>query len=471
MIKNFGKHEFFLCILIAIYILYFTTASFLRHENFFSGKFDLGNMDQVVWNTINGKIFMVSNEDGVGLVSRLGSHADFILILISPLYLIWNDPRMLLLLQTVVLALGSVFIYLIARHVLQNKNVSLLFAFLFLLSPSVQFSNLYDFHAVTLATTFLLGSFYFLIKEKFRMFFFFAILSGLTKEQVWVIVGLMGLYMAFMTKKKLLGVGIFVAGLLLSFALMSYIIPQVKGSEHFAVEFYQDFGNSPVEIAKNVISSPQKTIFTITQEEQKQFLYQLFFPLGYLSLLSPLFLLFSLPDLTINLLSKNAQFHQIYYHYTATITPFIFISTIYGIKKVRDMFPMLYPFVIIYLLSVSMYSVYSFGPLYFSKKPNIDMFVKQNQDRKIIKEALLNIPQDAKVAATNNLAAHLSHREILYTIPNGVGKSEYVAFLLNDWTAQPSLEAQKKMAEDLKNNNQYKVLFEKNNFILFKENK
>lgn len=471
MIKKLGKHEFFLCLFIAAYILYFTTASFLRHKNFFTGKFDLGNMDQVVWNTINGRIFMVSNEDGAGLVSRLGSHADLILILISPLYLLWNDPRMLLLLQTVVLALGSIFVYLIARHVLQNKNISLLFSFLFLLNPNVQFSNLYDFHAVTLATTFLLGAFYYLIKKKYKMFFLFAIFSGLTKEQVWAIIALMGLYIAFINKRKFLGIGTFVVCIFLSFTLISYVIPQARGGQHFAVEFYQNFGNSPIEIIKNIIISPQKTIFTITQEGQRRFLYQIFFPLGYLSLISPIFIIFALPDLMVDLLSKNAQLHQIYYHYTATITPFIFISAMYGIKKVRDMIPRLYPLVIIYMFSVSIYSAYSFGPLYFSKKPNIDMFVKQNQDRKIIREVLLTIPQGAAVASTNNLGAHLSHREVLYTIPNGVDKSEYVALLLNDWAAAPSPKAQKKMAEDLKNNNQYKVLFEKKDFILFKKNK
>jgi len=101
------QHEFILGIFICIYIAYFTIASFLRYDNFYAGRYDLGNMDQTVWNTINGRIFQTSNENGV-IISRLSAHADFLLILISPFYLLWSSPKTLLLLQTAVLGLGDI---------------------------------------------------------------------------------------------------------------------------------------------------------------------------------------------------------------------------------------------------------------------------------------------------------------------------------------------------------------------------
>ncbi|MEK7551124.1 MAG: DUF2079 domain-containing protein, partial [Patescibacteria group bacterium] len=153
------KHLVFLIIFICLYILYFTLASFLRFDNFYTGRFDLGNMDQTVWNTLNGRIFQLTDPDGVETVSRFAIHGDIILVLLSPLYLIWSDPRMLLLLQTVVLSLGSIFVYLIARKVLVDKNLSFAFALSYLLYPAVGYVNLYDFHAVSLATTFLLAAF------------------------------------------------------------------------------------------------------------------------------------------------------------------------------------------------------------------------------------------------------------------------------------------------------------------------
>src|SRR3989344_7353207 len=115
------KYELVLALLISIYISYFTTASFQRYDNFYTGRYDLGNMDQTVWNTINGRIFQTSNESG-SIISRLSAHADFMLILLSPFYLLWSHPKMLLLIQTIVLALGAVFVYLIAEKILKNKS-------------------------------------------------------------------------------------------------------------------------------------------------------------------------------------------------------------------------------------------------------------------------------------------------------------------------------------------------------------
>src|ERR1035437_4386206 len=126
MINFIKRHKYALALLsfIALYIAYFTTASFLRYDNFFTGRFDLGNMDQTVWNAIHGRIFQLTDPNGTTNISRLAFHADFILVLISPLYLIWSSPEMLLLLQTVILGLGAIVVYFIAKNIIKNKNLS-----------------------------------------------------------------------------------------------------------------------------------------------------------------------------------------------------------------------------------------------------------------------------------------------------------------------------------------------------------
>src|SRR3989344_2029047 len=109
------KHELGLGIFALTYFIYFTTASFLRYTNYYTGRFDLGIMAQTVWNTLHGNFFIMTNPNGSEEVSRLAFHADFILILLSPFYFIWEAPRMLLLIQTFVLSLGGIFVYLIAN--------------------------------------------------------------------------------------------------------------------------------------------------------------------------------------------------------------------------------------------------------------------------------------------------------------------------------------------------------------------
>jgi len=465
------KHEIILGILICIYIGYFTIASFLRYDNFYAGRYDLGNMDQTVWNTINGRIFQTSNDDGA-IISRLSFHADFMLILLSPFYLLWSNPKTLLLIQAVVLGLGAVFVFLIAKEILKNKNFSLIFGFLFLINPLVQFTNLYDFHAVTLATTMLLASFYYLIKKKYLLLVFFLILSGITKEQVWIITSFFGFPLLFQRSKhvRLLGSGITFFSLTIFFYLISYVIPQNLGGQHFALTYFTEFGNSPTQVISNVIFSPQKILFTFFETSRLEYLKQLFIPIGFLSFLSPISLIFAVPDVLINLLSNNSHLRQIYYQYTANITPFIFISSIFATKKITQWFPKIpQHYIIIYLLFFSLFSAYSFGPLPGAKNPNIDMFVKPYSNKKTVEPILSQIPEKYSVAATNNLGAHLSHRKIVYTIPAGIDKADVILFLLNDRSAQPSPDAQIKMTNDLKSDKNYVKVFEKDHFVVFKK--
>lgn len=467
------KHTLALGILVCVYIAYFTLASFLRYDNFYTGRFDLGNMDQAVWNTVNGRIFQSSTDNGI-ITSRLSAHADFILILLSPFYLLWSNPKMLLLIQTITLALGAILIYLIAKNILKNKNLALIFSFLYLLNPLLQFTNLYDFHAVTLATTLLLTSFYFLIKRRYFLMIIFLILSGLTKEQVWLITSIFGFFLLFQksNKIKFLGTGIILSSLIIFTYLVSYAIPQSLGEQHFALAYYSDFGNSPIQVISNIIISPQKVLPIIFDSNHLEYFKFLFMSLGFTSFLSPIYLIFALPDLLINSLSNNSNLRQIFYQYTATITPFIFISSIYAIKQIIRWFPKIpVSYIAIYLLFFTLYSAYSFGPLPYAKNPNIDMFTKPQKDKKIIEDVLRQIPEKYSVAATNNLGSHLSHREVIYTIPLGIDKADIVAFLLNDSYAQPSLDVQKEMAKDLKINNNYVKFFEKDDFVVFKKQK
>src|SRR5207248_5895770 len=138
-------------------------------------------------------------------------------------------------------AAGSFFVYLLAENIIKNKNLSLTFAFIYLLNPSIERTNLYDFHSVTLATTFLLGAYYFFMKKKYWYFLLFAILAGLCKEQVWLIVALFGVFL-FFQKKKLGGILLLLGSTACSFFLITYAIPKALGSQHFALAYYSDFG-------------------------------------------------------------------------------------------------------------------------------------------------------------------------------------------------------------------------------------
>lgn len=463
------KHIILLSVASVLYAIYFTIASFLRYDNFYTGRFDLGNMAQTVWNTSQGRIFEFTNPNATETVSRLAFHADFILVLLAPFYFLWTDPKMLLLIQTIITASGAFFVYFIAQKVLKGRTLPLIIAIVFLLNPSLQRANLYDFHAVTLATTFLLGAFYFLLVKKDKWFLLFLLLAALTKEQVWLTVAFFGIYIAIFQKRRAFGVSLTVIGLGLFSFLIFHAIPKSFGSQHFALAYYSDFGDSPGDVLKNMILKPHQTLPILFEKDRLHYYQQIAGPVGFLAVFSPLYLLFAAGDIGINLLSSNPQLHQIYYQYTATITPFLFIAVIFGIKKLLQFFPDLPRWTVaVYLLAASLLSIYHFGPLPGAKEPNLDMFTRPVPHAAQIEEYLRGLPKSYSVSAGNNLGSHLSHREKIYTIPQGVEEADIVALMPDTSTSQSSL-AQKEIISRLRVDPEYIIFYEIGDFIVFKK--
>ncbi|MDO8673701.1 MAG: hypothetical protein Q7O66_20005, partial [Dehalococcoidia bacterium] len=50
--------------IIGLYALTFALLSIQQHDSFGTNAFDLGNMDQAVWNTANGRWFEFTNWEG-----------------------------------------------------------------------------------------------------------------------------------------------------------------------------------------------------------------------------------------------------------------------------------------------------------------------------------------------------------------------------------------------------------------------
>jgi len=462
-------HLIILLILILAYVVYFTNTTFLRHDNFYTGRFDLGNMDQTVWNTVHGRIFQLTNPNGTNITSRLSFHADFLLVLLAPFYWFWRDPKALLFLQSLILPLGAIFVYLISEKIIKNKNFSFVLAACFLINPAVNHSNIYDFHPVVLGTTFLLGAFYFMKVKKDFLFIVFLILAGLTKENVWVLTALFGLYAIFFEKRKLLGTIIFLSSTLIFIYLVLIVMPHFAGGKNFALSYYSDFGDSPLLIVKNALLNPIKTFSLLIKMDRLIYIKDLFLPFAFLPILSPL-VIFTLPSLFINMLSNNSLLYNIIYQYTATVTPFLFIATIYAVKWISGKTPMLkMGFYTTVILLFSLYSAYDFGPLPGARIPNIEMYTHPLQNRAVVENYIDRISIRYSLATTNNLGAHLSHRRRIYTVPVGIDEADAILFLLRGSDENSNVIAEKKAYLKVKSDPNYQKVFEDGKFIVFKK--
>src|SRR5438309_9357446 len=124
MIKSFDSRRqqqaawWLLFIAILIYAIVMSVESMLRYDTFKATAFDLGNMDQVLWNTIHGRFFQFTNQaiDWYGPPTRLAIHFEPIILPLSLLYVFHADPRILLVFQTLALGLGALPVFLLTRR-------------------------------------------------------------------------------------------------------------------------------------------------------------------------------------------------------------------------------------------------------------------------------------------------------------------------------------------------------------------
>jgi len=397
--KNY-IYKILLSLSIFIFIIIFSYLSIRRYRTLNSYYYDLGIMNQVVYNTSQGRFLEMTNQDLKKNVSRLAIHFDPILAIFAPFYKIYEGPEVLLIGQVIILGLGALAVFLISQKILKKHLISFIFALTYLFYFAIQRAVLFDFHAVTIATTTLLFAIYFSEVKKWSYFFFFIFLSLLTKEHIGLIVLCFGVYLFLVKKEKKIGLMTFVLGLLFFISTVYFIIPYFRGSEHFAARYFDNWSLRLPEIFKQGFS----------------YIKLLITPLFY-SLFSPLTLLISLPESAINILSINSNQRSIYFHYNSIIVAFLFYSLILGYKNFNKIIKnkILKTAIFFTFLSINIYSVYLYNPVpYFVKQP-----VGYKEIDKVKSESIkfwVNKLKDEniKVATTPKLAPFLTNRKYYF---------------------------------------------------------
>ena len=90
----------------AVWTAVLGAAASWRHNQFLSHRYDLGNMVQAVWSTAHGRPLEMTDAATGEQITRLGARVDPILVLLAPLWWIYPDPELLLVVQAAALAAG-----------------------------------------------------------------------------------------------------------------------------------------------------------------------------------------------------------------------------------------------------------------------------------------------------------------------------------------------------------------------------
>ena len=413
-------NRIFLVILIGLvlgYIAVFLTLVLMRYANYRGSEFDTAIFNQVIWLLARGK-GAFSTIRGMNL---FGDHMAPILFLLTPLYWLGGKAPALLTFQTVVLAVGAVPVYYLARDKIQSRWIAITLAATYLTYPAVQYVNLSDFHPEAIGLVCLLFAFLAIERKKFIWFYVLCGLAAICKEDMVLAVVVVGIVVYFLYDKR---AGKWVTGVAFVYFLAAvfFLIP------HFAPAGYQyssrlgNFGKTPGEALKNFFLHPRRTFNILITRENLAYILELVLPVAFICFFAPVFLLPALPAFVINMISAFPPQHSIAYQYAAPIIPFVFIALIFGMKKLkkwtegafRARYVMAGVAVVVILSSLA-------TGVFFGPSPIAASFraASYTGDKHI--EAMNNgialIPANASVSAQTFLLAKLSSRRKIYQFP------------------------------------------------------
>jgi uncharacterized membrane protein len=457
-----------------VYTVVIGGLSVYKHEVYGSSRFDLGNMDQAVWNSSQGRILEATDEDGE-LTSRLKNHADLILLAFVPLYWISPSPLWLLVVQAAVVGLGALPLFWLARRFLGGREApAALISAAYLFDPDLQSANLFDFHAQTMAGTFLLFAFHYLLEKRLLPFVLFAALAALTKEGIVLIVAMMGLYATLVLRRPRWGAPVFVAGTAYFLLTMLVLIPAFNaGSQSQLVEVrYDAFGGSIAGVVRTTLTDPLFTLRYVFATPKLSYLSSLLEPTAYLGLLAPLVLMLPASELAVNLLSDRPQMTQTGFHYSAPIVPFVYLAAAAGIANLTR------------LLRRAPGAPRSFGALPTVLAVGVLLIAAETnqlsgtlpkageapseEHLRALDRAVSLVPDGATVSATNHLGAHLAHRRYLYLFPLVKG-ADYVVVdeASADYGAIVNPVMSLASVERLRRDDDYRVVYSESGVTLF----
>jgi uncharacterized membrane protein len=345
------RYSLIVITMIFCYGLTFSCYSLLNHASFRTYGWDLGIYSQSLWTAAKQQrlfYYTIENPDGISLFAV---HSCPILFLLVPVYAIYPYPETLLVLQSFVLALGALPLYWLARDELHNRTAGVLISASYLLYPALQGVNRFDFHVQALLPAFFLFAFYYYRHKSWKRYFLFLVLALSCIEFVPFIVISFAIYQflptagAIIRKKMTIKVAkeellCAAATLILGLAFLlvdAWILATFNPSQPLVSRLSQTriSGNSLPEIFINSFTHPEETLRAFFADWPNKFSYllYLFAPLTFAALFDPLSLLLVVPWIGAASITTWSAYYSIYYQYSGFVIPFLFISTVNGIRR------------------------------------------------------------------------------------------------------------------------------------------
>lgn len=425
-----------LAVAIGLFCLYFGAVNWFRHVNLMTSQYDMGNMDQTVWHTLHGRFFQMSDPGTGQLVSRASYHTDYLLLLYVPFYVLWPDPRTMLVLQVLLVASGALPLFWYARKKV-GITLATILVVLYLLYPPQQWGMIFDVHAVVIVAPIVLWAWWAMSERRWWIYAAMIVLAVLGKEEVGLAVAGIGLFWVWRKEYRTAGILTMLLGIGTTLTMLGIVIPHYRhGAGHFALNEYAQFGDSYGAIIGNLALHPWRIFPMLISHSTFAYTALILLPLAGISLIGLPILLIALPELLINTLSSYSSQQSIFYQYTSVIIPFVFLAAVDGWARLdrwwqrRNHATLLRrPAFLLVILSGSLLT-YIYSPIPgLHHGPDAIHIFQANPYRAAVAASKQFLHPDDTIVATNNIIPHYSQRKSIWGFPHNIEAADAVIVL------------------------------------------
>lgn len=454
-------------IAVIAFSVYFCAYLITLHDAFQTNAEDFGIMDQALWSILHGfvprqticNIVFDSNCVSYDGVTRFAIHFEPILYPISLLYFIWSNPKILFIVQTLVVASGAYPAFWLARLRLRSDFAGVAISVIYLLYPGLLQAVCFDFHAVTLTAALLLFLLYFIYTRQTIWVFVFALLAMACKEEIPLVVAGFGIWSAVFQWRWRSGLTLALLALVWFGVTVFIIMPHASPTGHpLLISRYAHLG-SPLHFLKQTLLHPLDFLkIYIWEPQHRAYLLLLLLPVCCLALLAPWVLVLAVPSLSLILLSSDPQMYSGLFQYSAEIVPVLIFAMIEGLvcffwlvrligqklisvngkppetRSFADVFLRRYwtghvrAIVCGFLLAAMLFSTLSIDSTFYGVLPFSQGFrwPQISEHTSKVERFMRMIPANASVSIQNKFVPHLSERTHIYLFPYQDDRAEYI---------------------------------------------
>lgn len=386
-----------------LFALIGSIVSLIRYWQYEVFYFDFGIFDQAIWEVANFRLPLIEHFiPGIQGKIIFADHFNPSIFLLSPVYWLTNRSEVLLIAQSVIVALSGYIIYRISLEVIKNTMISLSIMLCYFLFVGLQNAVITEFHELTIMTLPLTLLWWSVIKKNVLTYFLLLIITLGFKESLFS-----------------LGVGIGIAIFLLykdwrKIAVMTIIISLIWGIVAIKLLIPYFSGGSYLYSPNLPDTFEGMFMSLINNEEKRKTLFFSFASFGFLPLFSPAFYPTILQDYALRFIPDGFWTRWgLGMHYNAQSAVILALSSIYGVN-----FLLRYKLIKRYLLPLAIFLVFFalFLNLKILKGPfNLiynTAFYNHTKNLSYLDKLIAKVPQTSTVMTQNVLASRFTHQKV-----------------------------------------------------------